>query len=312
MRRTRRCQRLILAVFLLSIPFSLAQGRSASRPQESQTFTYRSSVSEVRLVFFATDEHNRNVQDLRKDDFAIVDNERVIRDFSSFTRSTAIKLEVIVLLDSSESVFPHFKMEMKEILQLLSNWKWSPDDDVSVLSFDGTESHSVCAGDCGQITSDRIASLPKGGATPLFDALSTATSLLSQRRQPDVWPVIILFSDGDDTVSKASFHDVLEKVMASGAQVYAIDVGGGGRPSHGTMTLRVLANDSGGRYVELREGALRIFNEVMDDLHSGLLVTYPLPESRSGFHSIRILPTHNLNLQFRCRRGYYHHAASGN
>jgi VWFA-related protein len=302
----------MLSVFLLPIPFSVAQDRSAPRPEESQTLTYRSSVSEVRLVFFATDEHNRSVQNLQKDDFAIVDNERVIRDFTSFTRSTAIKLDVIVLLDSSGSVLPRFKQELKEIRQLLSNWNRSPDDDVSVLSFGGAETHPVCAGDCSHLTADRMASLPKGGATPLFDALSSATSLLSQRRKPDVWPVIILFSDGDDTISKVSFHDVLEKVMASGAQVYTIDVARGGRPSHGTATLQILANNSGGRYVELREGAVGIFDEVMNDLHAGLLVTYPLPESRSGFHSIRILPTHNLNLQFRCRRGYYHHAASGN
>jgi hypothetical protein len=39
----------------------------------------------------------------------------------------------------------------------------------------------------------------------------------------------------------------------------------------------------------------------MDDLHSGLLVTYALLESTSEFHSVRILPMHNLNLQFRCR-----------
>ena len=33
---------------------------------------------------------------------------------------------------------------------------------------------------------------------------------------------------------------------------------------------------------------------------------FGLPASSSDFHSIRILPTHNLKLQFRCRRGYYY------
>jgi len=51
---------------------------------------------------------------------------------------------------------------------------------------------------------------------PLLDAVETATTLLSQRRQPDVWPVIILFSDGDDTISKASFKDVQERILATG------------------------------------------------------------------------------------------------
>jgi hypothetical protein len=45
-------------------------------------------------------------------------------------------------------------------------------------------------------------------------------------------------------------------------------------------------------------------------LHSARVVTYVLPESGPDFHSIRILPTHNLNLQFRCRTGYYHREGS--
>ena len=84
-----------------------------------------------------------------------------------------------------------------------------------------------------------------------------------------------------------------------------MDVSSPLRPSNGTATLQRLADDSGGRWVRISEGAARIFNDVIDDLHSAHVVTYRLPESRSGFHSIRILPTHNLSLQFRCRRGYY-------
>ncbi|MGA8525412.1 MAG: hypothetical protein WB629_04985, partial [Candidatus Sulfotelmatobacter sp.] len=68
--------------------------------------------------------------------------------------------------------------------------------------------------------------------------------------------------------------------------------------------LRRLANDSGGRCIRISEGAVRIFQDVMEDLHSARVVTYALPKSNSELHSIRILPTHNLNLQFRCRRGY--------
>jgi hypothetical protein len=119
--------------------------------------------------------------------------------------------------------------------------------------------------------------------------------------------VILLFSDGDDTISKTSFRHVREKILESGTQIYAIDVGNSKRLSNGTATLQRLADDSGGRYVGLADGPVKILNDVMDDLHSGLLVTYLLPKSSSEFHSIRILPTHNLNLQFRCRRGYYSH-----
>jgi len=304
--------RLLLLLVTTSCAHNLLFGLSAPGGSgESSNLTYHRTVSEVRLVFFATDEHNRPVAGLQKGDFAVVDDEKVIRDFRSFTRSALTKLDVIVLFDSSESVLPHFKQEMTDVLQLISQWPWSSEDNVSVLSFSGTEAHTICAGNCrSSLTADQVASSPSGGATPLFDALDTATNLLSQRRRPDVWPVIILFSDGDDTISRASFGEALEKVLASGAQIYAIDISSPLRPSKGTVTLRRLADDSGGSWVRTSEGVVRIFNDVIDDLHSAYVVTYGLPESTSDFHSIRILPTHNLNLQFHCRRGYHYHSDS--
>ncbi len=300
---------LLLPLFLVTTIYAhnLLFGQSTpSGSGESSHLTYLRTVSEVRLVFFATDEHNHLVEGLQKNDFAVVDNERVIREFRSFTRSDVIKLDVVVLMDSSESVLPHIEKEIAEVQQLISQSPWGPRDNLSVLSFGGMGAHLICAGNCGSsFASDRLASLPRGGPTPLFDAVEIATNLLIQRSQPDVWPVIILFSDGDDNVSKASFHEALERILVSEVQVYAIDVNSLGRPSNGSATLQRIADDSGGRFLPISEGAVRIFNDVIDDLHSARLVTYVLPESDADFHSIRILPTRNLKLQFRCRRGYY-------
>ena len=283
-----------------------------SSPLASQGFTYHSDASEVRLVFFATDEHNRQVKTLHPDDFAVVDNDWVIRDFRSFTHADAARLDVIVLVDCSESVLPRFHQEIVDVLTLLSQSSWQPGDSVSMFSFSGLDVKAICTGNCQSKTvADRIASLPSEGATPLYDALAVATNLQAQRRQPDVWPVIILFSDGNDTISRAPFRNVLKKIIASEEQVYTVDLGDSGRPSQGSAILQKMAEDSGGRFLPLREGSVSVLRDVLDDLHSGLLVTYALPDSTSGFHSIRILPTHNLNLQFRCRRGYYRPFADG-
>ncbi len=277
--------------------------QSSNSSGESVDVTYHSSVSEVRLVFFATDEHNQNVQKLQKGDFAVIDDERVIREFRSFTRSGSINLDVVILIDSSESVRPQFEQVVKDVEQLISKSSWNPGDKISVVSFSGLDAHLLCRENCRtSFRTDQIG--PGGGATPLLDALDLATTLLPRRRR-DVWQVILLFSDGDDTISKTSFHQVREKILESGAQIYAIDVAYSKGSSNGTATLRRLANDSGGRYIGLGNGPVRILNDVMDDLHSGLLVTYALPDSTSEFHSVRILPTYNLNLQFRCRSGYY-------
>jgi Mg-chelatase subunit ChlD len=279
---------------------------------EEQGVQYRSTVSEVRLVFFATDECNRNVQELQSDDFAIVDDETVIRKFRSFTRLTSIKLDVIVLVDSSGSVLSHFKEEVENVAQLISQSPWNPEDNLSVISFGGLQMHLICSANCRSSFGPGDV-IPGGTATPLLDAVEAATDLLSRRRQPDVWPVIILFSDGEDNYSKASWKDVQKKVLGAGTQIYTVDVSNNSpRLADRNPTLQKLAADSGGRCVWLREGPGKIFGDVIDDLHSARVVTYALPQSASAFHSVRILPTHNLNLQFRCRRGYYRPVAGPN
>ena len=287
-------------------------GLSASSDSgEPANLTYHSNVSEVRLVFFATDEHNHAVEELQNNDIAVVDDEMVIRNFRSFTRADLVKHDLIVLMDSSESMRPQLQQEIANVQQLISQWPSRPGDGISVLSFGGMETRVICSGDCrSSFTRERISSLPKGGATPLFDALEVAAKTLIQRKQPDVWPVIILFSDGDDTISKTSLRQALQKIVASEAQVYAVDLNRSERASNGSATLQRIADNSGGRYLGINEGAAGIFHHLLDDLHSARVVTYRLPESGSDFHSIRILPTHNLKLQFRCRSGYYYRSGS--
>jgi VWFA-related protein len=297
---------LLLPLLLVTTGYTqrVSSGPSTVSSEESQNVAFSSTVSEVRLLFLATDEHNHTVEDLRRNDFAVVDDERVIREFRSFIRSDAVYLNVVVLIDSSESVLPRFRQEITDVAQLISQSPWNPGDHVSVLAFGGSESEFICDGNCRESFS-RNQIVPRGGATPLLDAIEIATTLLVQRRQPEVWPVILLFSDGDDTISKASLSQVREKILNSGEQIYSIDVSNSRQENNGSAMLRSLAEDSGGRYVRLSEGTKKIFSGVIDDLHSARLVTYQLPNSGSNFHSIRILPTHNLHLQFRCRRGYY-------
>jgi VWFA-related protein len=283
--------------------------QAACVPVDSPNFTYHSTGAEVSLVFFATDERNHSLDELQKSDFAVVDNEQVIRDFRSFGRSTAGKLDLIVLIDSSDSVLPRFRRDMADVLQLISQRAWNQGDNVSVVSFSGVSARVICSGNCESVLPlEDAASWPTGGTTPLFDAIKTATSLLAQRRQPDVWPVILLFSDGLDTISLASIQEVKESLVASKARVYAIDTTAPGRIENGTAILRSLTDESGGLYVRLHNGAATALNEILnaivEDSRSARVITYVPPDSDSDFHSIRILPTHNLKWQFRCRRGY--------
>jgi VWFA-related protein len=274
-------------------------------PADAPDGTYRRTVSEVRLTFFATDKHNRNVDTLSKTDFAVVDDELIVRDFRSFGRSDDTDLDVAVLVDASDSVLPQFKQEIANVLQLIAQAHWLHDDHVSVLFFGGMQPRLVCAGDCRSTAIERLFSSPHGGMTPLYDAVVFASNFISRRREPGVRPVLILFSDGNDTISKSCAADAFQSALASDAQIYAVDLTNPKVRTQGTDFLQRIADTTGGRYFDMHEGASQVLTAVIDDLHAAYMVTYGLPGREAGLHSVRILPTHNLNLRFRSRQGYF-------
>jgi hypothetical protein len=65
--------------------------------------------SEVRIAFFATDQNNHLVEKIDKNDFAVVDGDEVIRDFRSLVRSDETALDIVLLVDASESVAPRYQ-----------------------------------------------------------------------------------------------------------------------------------------------------------------------------------------------------------
>jgi VWFA-related protein len=313
--------------------------------------TYRSAVSEVRVTFFATDESNHLQQTLTASDFAIVDNDRVVRNFRSLMPSDETSLDLVVLVDLSESVAPNSRVAVSDALQLVMREQAVPDDNIAVVSFGGTfggtfaqtfgqtsgeSSESaldsirpalLCANGCRDSDSlNRLQAARSGGLTPLFDALVFAADFISQHGrasthssvqdavQDKARPVLILFSDGMDTISLHSASDALQAALVAGVVIYTADVGGApDRRSSGTAFLQRISTATGGRYfsprVTLNEGtanggAASLLNAVLEDLRASYVVTYDLPSHQAGFHALRLLPTHNLNLTFHSRSGY--------
>lgn len=289
---------------LLVLPSFLLVGSADDPP----VTTYHASVSEVRVTFFA-DENNRPVETIRKDDFAVVDGGIVVREFRSLARSDETALDVVIVADSSESVAPRFQGMMNDVRALVSQETAASDDNISVVSFGGLQPVVICARDCRSAPAQQsLLAMQAAGATPLFDALMTASGLVLSRRIAGVRPVLILFSDGDDTISKASAQDALHAVIASGALLYSIDLNNTGTLGLGSSLLQRISEMTGGRY--FREGSSNVLQSALEDLRASYVVTYRLPNHTVGFHSLRILPKHNLNLRFHCRSGYYYGTGS--
>ena len=290
--------RFALLLFLLPGFVSAGDGPAA---------TYHTTVSEVRARFFATDKNNHLVDTVREDDFAIVDDGIVVREFKSLTRLGDTALDVVILVDASESVAPRFSAIVSQALELVRRGESHTGDNISVVSFAGLQPAVICTRNCRTDTAtESLLSLRAAGATPLYDALAYGAKLLSSRRTPGVRPVLILFSDGGDTISKASAEDALQAVIASGALLYAVDTNKPGDTSQGSAALMQLADATGGGYVPIGEGATKVLQTALADLAVSYVVTYRAPSPTVGFHSLRILPKHNLNLRFHYRNGYYY------
>jgi VWFA-related protein len=222
-------------------------------------------------------------------------------------RSNETALDVVALVDTSESVAPHFRANMQHLVHLLDSGSSTSSDAISVVQFAGLQPAVLCSGDCRSPAADeKFAAMKAQGATPLFDALTYTAQFVTGRRTAGVRQVVILFSDGNDTVSRASARDALEAVLSSGALLYTVNVDASREVTRGSVFLQQMAEATGGRSFFARDGISNVLQAILADLRAAYVVTYSLPTRQAGFHSLRILPKHNLNLRFHCRRGYYY------
>jgi VWFA-related protein len=281
-----------------------AVAQSTITPAE---LTLRSSVAEVRMTFSTTDQNNRVIATLQPRDFAIVDQNLVVREFRSFTRSEYTRMDVAVLVDASGSATSQFQQEMATALQVVAPSDGLPDEALSLISFRDLKSTVVCDGNCRSLTAAQaFPKIASGGQTPLYDSIVFGARLLARRNDPHTRKILLLFSDGADTISLKSLTDALNSALDSDVAIYSIDISPAPHVHPGTLVLRNLSFYTGGRYLPVEAGPAKILDAVLEDFHAAYTVSYRLPNHASGFHLVRILPTHDLGLQFHCRRGYYY------
>jgi len=259
------------------------------------------------MTFSATDENDRVIATIQPSDIAIVDQDRVVREFHSFTRSEYTKLDVAMLVDASESVAPQFRQELTNVVQLIAQSGGLPEESFSVLSFRDQKPAVVCDGDCRTLgAAGRLTIIQGGGQTPLYDSIVFAARRLGHRTEPHGRKMLILFSDGADTISVKSLTDAVSTALENDVAIYTVDVSNRPHMSHGTWVLRNIAFNTGGRYFPMETGTAKILDAILEDFHATYTVAYKLPNNAAGFHPVRILSTRDLRFEFHCRRGYFY------
>ena len=289
-------------ILVLIVLFCAHSANAAGDPPD---VTYRTHANEVRLTFSVSDQNHHGVATLQAGDFAVVDKDLIVRRFQSFTRSNSTQLEIAVLVDASGSVAPRFGNELADLLDLLSQTAGIPEKNLSVFSFRDLQPELVCSGNCRQPHAAELGPAPRSGdLTPLFDTVIFASNFLSQRADNNAQKILIVLSDGQDSISRHSLADATDVAMKAAVQIYAIDLNRN-PSSQGSAVLYRFAEATGGRCFCGPNAPGRAMNVILEDFKASYIVTYKLPSNDSGFHALQVLPTHNSNLQFRSRNGYY-------
>ncbi len=277
-------------------------GISLAVAAEPAIYTFRSDVSEVRLTFSVVDQNHHGVATLQAGDVVVVDKDIIVRKFQSFTRADWTKLELAILIDTSASATPHFRQELADVVGLVAQAAGIPDENLSIFSFQDQKPTLLCAGACR--ANRPLPETRAAGLTPLFDTIVFAAEFLSHRGDAHTQRVLIVFSDGADTISRHSLRDAIDAALQSEIQIESVDLN---RASYSpsAAALRSLANSTGGRYFPPPGGAEQALNLILECLQASYTVSYRIPSRDLGFHNVVVFPTRNLNLQFRSRSGYY-------
>jgi Ca-activated chloride channel family protein len=292
----------------LAAAWLLLAGTAATWGQEA---TFRSGARTVAIYATAQDEKRRLVGDLMKEDFEVLDNDKV-QTIDLFVNEVQ-PITVVVMLDTSASMTGNLRFLDEAAEQFLI--RLLPADKGQVGAFNDKIEFFP-----GDFTSDRdrlIASLKEldfGNPTRLYDAVFES---IERVKKVDGRRVVLVFTDGADTGSRASTNNVLEAARANEVMIYAIglksDFFNGVRQvrSSPDSSLRRLAEETGGGYFELERTAdlAPTFTRVAQELHSQYVLGFT-PQVLDGKVHRLLVRSKRPGTTIRARRSYLASASS--
>ena len=147
-----------------------------------------------------------------------------------------------------------------------------------------------------------------GNGTRLWDAVAMG---LEELKPIDGRRVVLVFTDGDDTESKTSLGNVIERSRADETMVYAIGLESNyfngqrmvkSKPDRG---LKRLADETGGGYFELEKTSdlAPTFTRVATELHSQYVIGFAPTQLDNRVHKLAV-KMKQPGLTARARRSY--------
>jgi len=273
----------------------------------------------VPIPVSVIDSNGRVVENLKLSDFSLLVDDKTA-EISELARSeTPVRLAV--LFDNSSSVTQAREFEKKAAIKFFRR-VLRPDKDLAALYSVATGSRleqSLTKNTTQLAQAIENFPMPQG-ATALLDGIIKAANYL---KESDGRRVIVIVSDGEDTISDASFEETVKAVQVTNCQVYVVKTtdfenfkktglrGGNAniRALAAERRMQELAAQTGGAvYSPIDERELdQAFDRLAAELSQQYILSYyPEELDKIGqFHPISLKIKGRENLSVRTRKGYF-------
>jgi len=269
----------------------------------------RLDVKLVSIFVNVTDKTGAIVGQLTQDDFKIFEDGRP-QKIAHFERQSEMPLNLTLAIDTSSSTFKDRGIEQqaaKKFVRALIRTQ----DRMSLIQFN-TYVDELTGFTSNVMQLDRgLDHMHGAGGTALYDAIYLGSKGLGKREGRKV---LVLVSDGGDTVKGTSYEDALEQALRNEVMIYSIiDVpieASAGRDLGGEHAMIQLSQDTGGKSFYAYEGGLdKAFQLVSEDLRTQYLIGYYPRSQEPGreFHRIEVTIPRAAPDEFNVRHktGYY-------
>jgi Ca-activated chloride channel homolog len=294
------------------------QGGAAQNTPQGGFPTIKVETRLVNVALNVMDAKGAPVAGLEKEDFEIREDGK-LQKIAIFEKEATTPLSIVLAIDTSESVMTSERLE-KEAAKHFVNALLREQDELDLMEFSDVVREIVPFTNQKKRIESGINQVQQGDATALYDAVYLASQRLAEtsaaagRRR-----VVVLITDGGDTVKGSQYAQAMEQAQRAGAMVYAIIVvpiaADAGRNVAGEHALIQMAKDSGGKYYYANEprDLEPAFRHVSDDLRTQYLLGYYAPQrgKDDSYRRIEVRMTDEAlrgKYDLRYRTGYYANA----
>jgi Ca-activated chloride channel family protein len=295
-------------------PHKSSSAAAAQTSAEEPATTIHVRTRLVNVALNVVDSHGTPVGGFDKKDFQIFENGRP-QPIAVFERQATSPLSIVLAIDSSETVLTSERLE-REAAKRFIRAILRQQDELDLMDFADTVREIVPFTNNAREVELGLGRLQRGEETALYNAVYLASQRLAATAQEaNRRRVLVVISDGGDSVKGERYEDAVEQAQRANAIIYSIIIvpvaADAGRNTGGEHALIQMSEDTGGKYyyVEDPSDLEPAFRHVSEDLRTQYLLGYYSPDSgEAAFRRIRVRLTDSGAAEkyaLRYRTGYF-------